>query len=367
MGISIAILRLSSMGDVLLATPLLRQIRSRYPDARLDMIVDERFAECVRHNPHITNVREYSRAERMLTDSSRQRYDAVIDLQRNNRSRQILRGVQHDHQGTLHKHRWQKLKLVYLKRGFDQAITPIAERYRQAAQIQGLLSIPDDDDGLELWLPEERAAQMYPPLAAHDAQNTRNTHNTHSTLTIAIAPGAHHATKRWLPERFAQAAIELAERCRKKYPEIIVTTRLLGGVADKEQCDIVERWLRNAQKQASTQITVHNDSGATSLCETARLLDSAAVLLTNDTGAMHIAAARRVPVVAVFGSTVQEFGFAPFRVASSVVEAHRDGTSGVPCRPCTHTGRASCPKQHFRCMNAVTVEAVVQAAAELVL
>jgi heptosyltransferase-2 len=115
------------------------------------------------------------------------------------------------------------------------------------------------------------------------------------------------------------------------------------------------------------KLNISNHAGSYSLYETVRVLDRASVLLTNDTGVMHMAAARRVPVVAVFGSTVQQFGFAPFRVRHEVVEAAREL---VPCRPCTHIGRARCPKlsakKHFLCMTGIAPERVAEAALRLI-
>ena len=80
----------------------------------------------------------------------------------------------------------------------------------------------------------------------------------------------------------------------------------------------------------------------------------AKLLLCNDTGLMHVATAVGTPVTVVFGPTVREFGYFPYKVENArVVEAD------VWCRPCTHNGRKSCPLGHFRCMREVGVERVV--------
>lgn len=335
------IIRLSSMGDVLLATPFLRQVRAAYPYARIDVVVDERFAEIVRHNPHCNTVVGYTRTagddelsrlkNSLLSALPRPRYDMVIDLQRNRHSRRLRRGMGR-YVYRIYKARREKLALVYLKKNLYRRIVPVAERYRLTVRE---LRVDDDDGGLELWLPEEAGCEAYPPAVRTHEHRGR----------IAVAPGAFHATKRWLPERFAGAAAALA---RETGSDIL----LLGGPADNAVCETVASHIPD-------DITVTNASGSTSLYETARLLDTSDVLLTNDTGVMHIAAARQVPVVSVFGSTVREFGFAPYRVPSRVVEAD------VSCRPCTHIGRASCPRGHFYCMKLIEPAMVVQAAREL--
>ncbi len=330
------------MGDVLLTTPLLRQLRAAYPHARIDMAVDIRFADIVRHNPHVDTVLAYSRSlsagdlsalkASLCFSLPRKRYSFIVDLQRNRHSRRIRRRMG----GALyrmHKARLKKLALVHLKKNLYGHAAPIAERYRATVSE---LRVDDDGQGLELWLPDEESSGVYPPSArANDGSRRR----------IAVAPGAHHATKRWLPERFAEAASALA---LEQQADVV----LLGGEADRGVCAEVLGAM-------APGLHVVDASGSTSVFDTARLLDTCDVLLTNDTGVMHIAAARRVPVVAVFGSTVTEFGFAPYRVP------HRIAEVALPCRPCTHIGRSRCPRGHFNCMKLVGAQAVVQAAREL--
>lgn len=339
---SFLVIRLSSMGDVLLATPLLRQIRAVYPHARVDVAVDTRFADVVRCNPRVDSVLSYSKSlsdaelaalmSHLRSSLLHSAYTAVVDLQRNRHSRRIRRGVSRSLY-RINKARLQKLALVHLKKNLYGVTTPIAERYRAAAHNIG---IDDDGLGLELWLPEEQSLAVYPP-------SVRVQHGARKR--IAVAPGAHHATKRWLPSNFAEAASLLAA---ERGAEVV----LLGGQADRDVCADVALSL-------APGVPVLDASGSTSVFDTARLLDTCDVLLTNDTGVMHIAAARQVPVVAVFGSTVREFGFAPYRVPNRVVEV------ALPCRPCTHIGRARCPLKHFRCMTLVAPHAVVNAAREL--
>jgi lipopolysaccharide heptosyltransferase II len=338
---SFLVIRLSSMGDVLLVTPFLRQLRAAYPHARIDVVVEARFAEVLRYNPHCTTIIEYTRTGSSndlaaLKTSLRStlpggRYDFVVDLQRNRHSRRIRAGMGR-HVYRIYKARREKLSLVYLKKNLYRTIVPIAERYRLTVQE---LRVDDDGEGLELWLPEEAGARTYPPAVRTQEHRKR----------IAVAPGAFHATKRWLPERFAEAATVLA---RETGADVL----LLGGAADRDICATVAAHI-------PSDIHVTDASGSTSVADTARLLDTSDVLLTNDTGVMHIAAARRIPVVSVFGSTVREFGFAPYRVTSRIVEVE------LGCRPCTHIGRAECPKGHFHCMRLIEAGQVVQAAREI--
>lgn len=339
------------MGDVLLTTPLLRQIATQYPAIRLDMIVDERFSEAIRHNPHLHHVFPYQRSagrtvyqkfcQNIRSALPKGQYDLVIDLQRNRRSA-FLRRQLGAFATVLHKQRLNKLALVYLGWNRYPKVQSIVQRYQNAASP---LHLEEDGKGLEFWLPEE---QFLPyPFAGNRPPALTTGH-----ICIAIAPGAHHTTKRWLPERFAAAALQIAHNLA---PTVTINFSVLGGTADHEICQLVINALGNHYK-----VTDH--SGSASLEQTVRALDTASILLCNDTGIMHLAAARKIPIVAIFGSTVQEFGFIPYRVPSRIIEMSR---ADVPCRPCTHIGRSSCPKRHFDCMYRIPVDNVVQAALQL--
>ena len=96
--------------------------------------------------------------------------------------------------------------------------------------------------------------------------------------------------------------------------------------------------------------------------ETAVILSRARAAVTNDSGLMHMATAVNIPVVAIFGSTVREFGFFPYRSKSTVMENKQ-----LSCRPCTHIGRKSCPKKHFKCMIEIKSDDVYQALNQLIL
>jgi len=153
----------------------------------------------------------------------------------------------------------------------------------------------------------------------------------------------------WPPERFAESAAALGLR----HGAGIV---LFGSAAEAERCtSVVERMASLAPSVAAL-----STAGMLSLAETAAAMDCCDVILTNDSGLMHIAAARKRKIVAVFGSTVRQFGFYPPAGQSIVVEEHDLG-----CRPCTPIGRASCPRGHFRCMLDIVPARVITAASAL--
>jgi heptosyltransferase-2 len=334
--LNILVIRLSSMGDVLLTTPLVRQLKNHFPELRLDFISANQFSEIYKYNPHLSNLWKYDKSwssveindfkKFILKNLGNKKYDIVIDLQRNFRSRILRRGLGKKYY-SVKKHRLNKLSLVYFKKSLYKNLLSIPDIYRQSIID---LKIEDDAKGLELWLPGEEKTGVYPPANRGDRTGIKK---------IVVAPGAHHFTKRWLTERFA----EMIDLLKDNYGAEII---LVGGTSD---VTIIKEIMSKIKHE------VQDFSGSASIIKTAEIINSCDLLITNDTGVMHIAAARQVPIVAIFGSSVKDFGFSPFRVNNIIVE------KDVPCRPCSHIGRASCPKGHFDCMKKITVEDVLKA------
>ncbi len=335
---SILVIRLSSLGDIILATPIVRRLQRSYPSARIDVAVSERFAGVWNNNPRVHSVWRVPEAVSIeesdtwkleaiesLATVSEGKYDLVVDLQNSMKSRALRKGLGREY-ACAPKHRLEKLALVWLKKR-PSRITPIVERYEKPLSH---LPMAQDTDPCELWLPEESAQGWYPdqrPRASGE-------------LRIALAPGAYHATKRWPAARFAALARMLHEEC-------CAAVVLVGGPGDSELCTAVA---------IAAGVPVERADGAKTVEETVRVLDRCSVLVSNDSAVMHMAAARRVPVVAIFGSTVRELGFAPYAAPHIVVEAD------VSCRPCSHIGRATCPRSHFSCMMNIEPSDVLKAA-----
>jgi heptosyltransferase-2 len=142
----------------------------------------------------------------------------------------------------------------------------------------------------------------------------------------------------WPWERFAEVGLSLARRTGMK---ILV----LGSGADRDLCARVVRNMGEAGK---------NLAGETSLMEAAALLEKSSLLVTNDTGLMHLAVAVGTPTVAIFGPTSRELGFMPPGTLARIIE------TDLPCRPCTTIGRRSCPLGSHDCMLQVTTALVLR-------
>jgi len=166
---------------------------------------------------------------------------------------------------------------------------------------------------------------------------------------IGLCPGARHFTKRWPSDRFVRVGATCARVSDAK-------VLIFGGADDESLCS-----------QISSEINEQaGPERATSLCGQFGLLETSAameycdVVITNDTGLMHLATAMRRKIIAIFGSTVKEFGFFPYDPAAIVFERR-----GLECRPCSHIGRSDCPEKHFRCMMEIEADEIYSKAKEL--
>lgn len=312
--IKILVIRLSSLGDVLLTTPVLRAIKNKYPSSEIHFLVKQQFTDAVRTNPNISKIVEYDKSDFLAAKRiiKSQNYDLIIDLQNNFRSRQITRFV-HAKKIRFRKPSVKKWLLVKYKINLLKNPKPIPQRY--AESIEGLEL---DSEGLDLNLPE----------------------NYQSTLEggknyIGICPGSQHFTKRWPKEYFVKLGNMLAQSN--------INVVLFGGRSDKNLCEEISNAIKGS-------INLQNEDN---LLQIAADMKKCKVVVSNDSGLMHLAAAVKVWVFAIFGSSVKEFGFMPNGMKNLVIE-----NNSINCRPCSHIGKSKCPKKHFKCMVEITPEIV---------
>jgi len=341
----ILLIRFSSIGDIVLASPLIRLLKSNFPHAQIDVLVKAEYAELIQFNPHLSNVIElhssavselWSLAQCLRHNS----YDVVLDIHDSLRSRLIRFFSGARRIGKVNKHIIARFLLVKLGVNFYKDPQPVAVRYLRTAQSLGIGS---DNKRLELFVPDG---------IRDGVSATISTAMSHGRgPLVGIAPGAKHNTKMWMPERFA----EIATRAVRELDAGIL---IFGGRSDARLCGEIFRTI-NAPLEMGRVLDL---SGRLSLLQTAAALDHCDLLLCNDTGIMHIAAARQRRVVAVFGPTVEEFGFYPYGTEAVVIER-----KGLSCRPCSHLGSSQCPVGHFRCMKDTSVDEVFNAVCSLVM
>jgi len=339
------IVRFSSVGDIVLSSLLIRALRTRFPQSEIDFLVKEQYADLVRHNPHLTRtlvLPEGGPASDLQHLRSRVRqsgYDLIIDIHDSLRSRFLCFGSRSV--VRLRKRKLARFALVhgkhdlYARFGGDPSL---ALRYLEPVRHLGVC---DDGRGLEVFLTEEDRAAASAVLARAGIRT--------GSPVLGICPTSRHLTKMWPAERFAAAAAAIG--AGHGLPVVI-----FGAGSEREQCAAVAEAIGREQPALS----VATLAGSLSLTGTAAAMDSCALVLTNDSGLMHLASARKRKVLALFGPTVRQFGFFPFGTESRVIEEH-----GLRCRPCSSIGGPVCPEWHFRCMMDITADRVAREASGL--
>jgi lipopolysaccharide heptosyltransferase II len=326
---NILLVRFSAMGDTLLMTPLIRALRLRHPEARLTVVTRETYASLFQHNPRINEVIGWRQGSSLAELGRRLRGDRFthqLDLHGSLRS-YALRWRVGGRWTSYPKHRAARAALIRTKRNLYPDQRPVAERYFDAARD---LDVAPDPGSLELFLPRAtlQAAEQF--LAHHGIGARRQ--------LIAVAPGASRFTKRWPRHHW----VALVHRLVDSGNDVIV----LGGAAELE----LAREIAAAGGAAAASAAGDFDPAGT-----AALIKCARALISGDTGAMHLATAVGTPVAALFGPTVEAFGFFPYHAKAAVLQLE------LACRPCSAQGSAACPLKHHRCLQDLQPEVVLDA------
>jgi len=321
--------RFSSIGDVLLTTPLVRALHRRHPDAELYFVTKRAMAPLVMENPNLMQVIALEQGER-ITDLAR-RMRAVgatyaLDLHGSLRSR-ALRWLVPCRWTGYSKRKIARTMLISTKINVYGRPVPVPERYFEAARA---LDVAPDGGPPEFFLA---------PAARERIARWLREHQLDGKPIAALAPGAAHATKRWPIHHWRALSAQL-----EGMGYALVA---LGGPEDREL----------ASRLGST---VTNAAGEFSLQETGACLARSTVLISGDTGVMHMASGVGTRVVALFGPTVEPFGFLPYKSRASVIELDLD------CRPCSAMGTKRCPLGHHRCLGDVLPDQVAAAVQRLV-
>lgn len=293
----------------MLATPLLRKLKTMNPEVQIDFLVKEKYEAAVKHNPNIKNVFLF---EKNSAEVLANKYNAVIDLQNNLRSRKFY-SVSNGSAAKFKKLSVRKFLLVNLKLNFMEAKVKIPVRYASSIPIEL------DKKGLEFFFP--------PNFNLPEKQKK----------LVGICPGSRHFTKRYPQNYFIKLGRLLYQNG--------FGVALIGGKEDKILCEAIQ------SKLSFAKIFISNDN----LFETAASIAQCSLVVCNDSGLMHLASALNTPLVAIFGSTVEEFGFFPYNCRSIIME-----NRNLNCRPCSHIGKDRCPKNHFKCMNDIQPEMVFE-------
>lgn len=330
----ILIVQTSFLGDTVLSTPVIGALQARFPEAELWFLGTPGGVEIVRRDPALTGVVPFDKKDRdggltglwrMAMRLRRERFDRVYALQRSARTALLLAlaGIP-----LRFGFRAARLSWLYHRR---------ADRPVHSHDVERNLALlePADQGGptrgdLRLFPPgyaELSAAlrQLLPPLGSY----------------VVLAPGSVWKTKRWSAAEYRRVAHHYGER---GVPVVIV-----GGPEEFEVC---------AEVAAGT--TALNLARQTSIGEFLAVIGGARLLVCNDSVALHVGSALKVPTVTVFCATSPQFGFGPWRNRAAVVEHTQ-----LTCKPCRRHGSSVCPTGTEACMREVPAERVIGAANEL--
>jgi heptosyltransferase-2 len=327
----ILIIRLSSLGDLVLMLPTLRALRSGLPGAEIHLLCKEKYAGLFEGNSLLDRLITVGRGgprELLALRSSlaRQRYDTIIDAHGVIRSNILYHTLRARRKLQIRKNELKKFLLI---RGGTNRYTQFVSQTERYAALARELGVAVVDEPEELALPAG---------AAEDAQRSLEGAGWTGRPLVAFAPGARWPTKTWPEEHYAALIGAIAGR---GYQPLLV-----GGADDVDT---------NARVARLSGVAPLDLTGALSIIGSAAVLRRCKALVTNDSAPLHLAEAVGTPVVAFFGPTVREFGYFPRLPGSRVLEAV------LSCRPCSRNGGRDCPYGTKECLSAIEPAAALEA------
>jgi ADP-heptose:LPS heptosyltransferase len=322
--VKILIVRFSSIGDIVLTTPVVRAMKQQLKDVEIHYLTKAAFKTILEQNPNIDRIYTIQRSiSEVIGDLKSEKYDHIIDLHKNTRTLSLKLKLGRP------AHSFPKLNLekwLLVRFGLNRMPkVHVVERYFETVKSLGV----HNDLG---------RCEFY--LSAEDQVDIRKDFGVSPESFCAIAIGAQFATKR-MP-------VELLKKIIEKIPHPVI---LMGGPTDNVLAEQVVKDL--------SRTNLFNACGKYSLRQSASIVSNAAVLITNDTGMMHIATCFGIQVVSVWGNTVPELGMYPYYPnLSELFSIHE--VKGLKCRPCSKIGYQQCPKGHFQCMNLQDASAIAK-------
>jgi ADP-heptose:LPS heptosyltransferase len=324
----ILLIRFSSFGDIILTTPVVRCLKQQL-NAEIHYLVKESYASALHANPYIDRTFTIKDdVEEVIPLLREQKYDWIADLHHNLRSFNVKQSLKRP--GAA----FPKLNIEkWLMTSFKINRLPdmhIVDRYFKTIEPLG---VTNDGKGLDFFISEDahvNVGQLSSKLIPGQY--------------IAVAIGAGHATKNLEDTQWLALINSLS-----------IPVALLGGPADKDHGE----WL------VSHSDNCVNLAGSLSLPQSASVIAQSVLLITPDTGLMHVGAALRKPIISIWGNTIPEFGMTPYYPRNLRIENRKFEINSLPCRPCSKIGYAKCPRGHFRCIRDIDLIEIAIAVKEI--
>lgn len=329
----ILIIQTAFIGDVILTTPLIKNLRKTFPDSFISFLLIPETRNALENNPHLNEILIYDKRKnrgiggflRTVRIIKERQFDLAIIPHRSLRSALLA-----------------CLSGIAERLGFDKS----AGYFLFTSKVVYRTDLHEVDRNLSLlsnFTPDltDRSPELFP--SSEDFSYARRLLSDSGIgerdRIACIAPGSVWATKRWLMEGFAEVSDLLLRQTGVKVV-------FLGSKEDAALCEKIADSMTRRPAILAGKLSVLQSAAAVSLCR---------VILSNDSAPVHMASAMKVPVVAIFGSTIPQFGFGPYRVDHAIVQKQ------MKCRPCGIHGKRKCPEKHFRCMREIRAEDVLEA------
>jgi ADP-heptose:LPS heptosyltransferase len=326
--IKFLIIRFSSIGDIVLTTPVMRCLKKQVPLSEVHFLTKNLFKIVTATNPYIDKFFYYdNNLNEIIEELKIENYDYVIDLHDNFRSNKIKRALKKK-SFTVDKLTIQKFFLTRFHLNFMPGIH-ITKRSLETIKYFG---VKDDGLGLDYFIPD------------NDRVSENDLPTSHLAGYIAIVIGASYRTKK-LPVH------KLQELCIK----IPLPVILIGGKEDVREGAMVSK---------IDPIKIYNACGKFNLNESADLVRRSVLVISNDTGLQYIASAFKKPIIAIWGSTSPKLDVEPFYgdvfMKNQTAKIYKNiMVPGLWCQPCSKYGRDKCPLGHFKCMEKISIDKIV--------
>lgn len=316
----ILVIQTASIGDVVLATPVVEKLKEFYPDAKIDFLVKNGTSSLLTSHPKIKRVLvwdksadKYQHLYQLIAVIRERNYDAVVNLQRFAAS------------GLIATFSGAPIRLGFNKNPFALFFT---KSVKHKISDDATKSLHEINRNLSVIDFITNSSRDY-PLKLYPSQTDFAKASQYKTRKyICLAPTSLWFTKQYPPEKWVEFLKEIDK-------ELVVY--FLGSKGDREASDFI---IEGSGHQNSLNL-----SGKLSFLESAALMRDAAMNFVNDSAPLHFASAMNAPVTSIFCSTVPAFGFGPLSENSVVIETDEK----LDCKPCGLHGFNSCPKKHFKC------------------
>jgi len=314
----ILIIQTASLGDVILATPLIEKLHHFYPKARIDFLLKYGYEDLLRGHPYLKFVmvwdkteHKYRHLKELIEVVREHKYDLVVNSQRYASS-----GLITALSGAKNRIGFRKnpLSLFFSKRVHHKIGKGKDNPHEVERNLKLIESFLDDS--------------YFKPALYPSKRDFASVSQFKTLKFITVSPASLWFTKQFPKEKWSEFVASVDED---------ITLYFLGSPKDRELCDEIIK--------DSEHVNCLNLAGKLSFLESAALMKDAVMNYTNDSAPMHLASAMNAPVAAIYCSTVPDFGFGPLSEKSRIIQTQEQ----LKCRPCGIHGYKSCPKRHFKC------------------